>query len=199
VFTLRSPSPERRSHFLARERVAPLTYAEVGASLGWEVGASLGPLEALPDGYHHDHGTMVVGHGDRDFARAVEGIHRFVPLTAAGIDVFPPDAPIEVGTTVGLVMRIGPTHALAACRVVAVVDEPARKGFAYGTLPSHPATGEELFVATRDVNDDVRFDVVAFSKPHDLLTRLGAPVARRVQARAARKYLEGLRDYVSAT
>jgi len=192
VFALRSPSPERRSHFLARERVAPLTYTDVGASLAPSDGA-------LPHGYHHAHGTMVVGHGERDFARAVEGIRRFVPLMAAGIDVFPTDAPIAVGTTVGLVMRVGPAHALAACRIVAVVDEPSRGGFAYGTLPSHPATGEELFVATLEPNDDVRFDVVAFSNPHDLLTRAGAPIARRVQARAARKYLEGLREYVSAT
>ncbi|MFI5053805.1 MAG: DUF1990 family protein [Acidimicrobiia bacterium] len=188
VFSLRAPTEAKRSQVFARERVSPLTYSEVGAT-----------LTELPPGYHHARGTIVVGRGDDAFARARDGIRAWCPLTAAGIEVVPPNAPIEVGTTVGLVIRLGPSYVLAACRVVVVIDEPDRYGFAYGTLPSHPAVGEESFIVARDADTGaVRFDVVAFSRPHDLLTKLGGPVTRRVQARSAQNYLEGMREYVAS-
>ena len=77
-------------------------------------------------------------------------------------------------------------------------DGPVKRfGFAYGTLPSHPEEGEEHFVVTRDGDGAVRFDVVAFSRPHDLLTKLGGPIPRRLQARATEHYLEGMRDFVT--
>jgi len=40
----------------------------------------------------------------------------------------------------------------------------------------------------------VTFTITAFSRPQALLTRLGGPVARMVQARTTRRYLEGLVD-----
>ena len=81
---------------------------------------------------------------------------------------------------------------------VRVVDEPDRYGFAYGTLPAHPEEGEERFVATRDETGAVRFEVAAFSRPHDLLTKLGGPVARAVQRRATQQYLDGMRAWMTA-
>jgi uncharacterized protein (UPF0548 family) len=41
----------------------------------------------------------------------------------------------------------------------------------------------------------VRFDVTVFSRPHELLARIGAPVTRAVQLSVARRYLSGLRAY----
>jgi uncharacterized protein (UPF0548 family) len=38
--------------------------------------------------------------------------------------------------------HLGPIR--VPCRVVYVLDEPERRGFAYGTLPGHPESGEEL-------------------------------------------------------
>ena len=86
---------------------------------------------------------------------------------------------------------------MAACRIVAVVDEPRRFGFAYGTLPLHPESGEEAFLVDRGEDDVVRFRVVAASRPAHPLARLGAPVARRVQRRITAGYLEGLRRAVA--
>jgi uncharacterized protein (UPF0548 family) len=87
---------------------------------------------------------------------------------------------------------------LAACRVVAVVDEPDRFGFAYGTLPLHPESGEEAFLVERGPDDAVRFRVVAVSRPAHPLARLGAPVTRLVQRRVTSRYLEGLRRAIAA-
>jgi len=149
-----------------------------------------------PDGYHHDHASIELGTGDHAWARAKDGIDTWRAPAAAGIRIEPRDAPVTVGTTVAIVTRLGPLTVLAACRIVAVVDEPDRYGFAYGTLPAHPEEGEELFLVTRGGDDTVRFEITAFSRPHDLLTRLGGPVTRRVQHRTTKRYLEGMRDWV---
>jgi hypothetical protein len=74
-----------------------------------------------------------------------------------------------------------------ACRIVYVVDEADRFGFAYGTLPAHAETGEERFTVEWDEQDDaVWYDILAFSLPQQLLARLGYPFARRLQKRFAR-------------
>ncbi len=187
VFVLRSPNAERLSHFLARERTSPLTYPEVGASFEAE----------LPAGYHHVRAGTALGAGDEVWRRACAGIRAWAAHRRAGITVAPADAPIAEGTTVAVITSAGPLHVLAGCRIVRVVDEPDRFGFAYGTLPSHPEEGEEHFVVTRDDDGAVRFEVVAFSRPHDLLTKLGGPIPRRMQARATEQYLEGMRDFVT--
>jgi uncharacterized protein (UPF0548 family) len=187
VFAARRPDAEHLSHFLARQRTAPLTDPEVGATLAG----------SLPDGYHHDRSSIELGGGDEIWARARLGIDQWRAPAAAGISIEPPDAPIAVGTTVAIITRLGPAVVVAACRIVAVVDEPDRYGFAYGTLPAHPEEGEELFLVTRDETGTVRFEITAFSRPHDRLTRLGGPVARRVQQRATRRYLEGMREFVT--
>jgi uncharacterized protein (UPF0548 family) len=185
VFTLRAPDAERLSHFLARQRTAPLTYPEVGATFA----------DDLPAGYHHTRVATDLGTGAPVWDRARAGIREWAAHAAAGIEIAPP-APITEGTTVAVITSVGPLHVLAACRLVRVVDEPDRFGFAYGTLPAHPAEGEERFLVTRDGQGAVRFELVVFSRPHDLLTRLGGPVTRRIQARATQRYLEGMRDRV---
>jgi uncharacterized protein (UPF0548 family) len=186
VFRVRRPDAEHLSHLLARQRTAPLTYPEVGASFDDE----------LPAGYHHVRAGTELGQGDEIWTRACDGIRAWVAHRSAAIRVVPADAPIAEGTTVALITNVGPLQVLAACRIVRVVEEPDRYGFAYGTLPAHPEEGEERFLVTRARDGVVRFDVVAFSRPHDRLTRLGGPIPRHLQARATEQYLGGMRDAV---
>jgi uncharacterized protein (UPF0548 family) len=186
VFRLRRPDDKHLSHFLARERTSPLTYTEVGATFDPQ----------LPAGYHHVRAATELGAGDDTWARAQDGIRTWAAHRGAGMTVVPADAPITEGTTVAVLTSLGPLHVLSACRIIRVVDEPDRFGFAYGTLPSHPEEGEEHFVVTRAPDGGVRFEVVAFSRHHDLLTKLGGPIPRRFQARATQQYLEGMRHHV---
>jgi uncharacterized protein (UPF0548 family) len=81
----------------------------------------------------------------------------------------------------------------ALCRVVYVINEPDRVGFAYGTLPGHAESGEESFVLDRR-EGQVNFTVRAFSKPASRLSRLGGPVTGVVQGAMA----ERGRPFVSA-
>jgi uncharacterized protein (UPF0548 family) len=172
---------------LAASAAASVTYEGTGATLAGD---------GLP-GYRTDRYEVVLGRGAAVLERAGDGLRAWAAHRGAGVRVEPPDAPLTEGTTVVLVTRLGPASVLAACRVVAVVDEPDRFGFAYGTLPLHPESGEEAFLVERGPGDEVRFRVVAASRPASPLARLGAPVARLVQRRVTRGYLEGLRRAVA--
>lgn len=78
------------------------------------------------------------------------------------------------------------------CRVVSVIDEPDRQGFAYGTLPGHPECGEELFVVERHADGSLEFVVTAFSRPASLLARAGGPATRWAQRTMTDRYLTAL-------
>ena len=116
-----------------------------------------------------------------------------------GVAVFPQDATIRTGATV--IVTIGtPRLALAApCRIVAVVDDTDRWGFAYGTLRGHPEQGEEAFEVTMAADETVRFTITAFSRPGDPLVRLSGPLGRRVQVLATKAYLRALARFVDGT
>ncbi len=57
--------------------------------------------------------------------------------------ILPPDVAL-------LSMGIGPLALRSPVRVVQVIDEADRRGFADGTLPGHPESGREAFVLQRD-------------------------------------------------
>ena len=183
MFRLRRPTHEQLDALLRRLRDASFTYPEVGATLDTE----------LPAGYAHDRYTTELD-GDA-FQRASDGLRAWRAHLGAGVGVYPVDAPLRPGTVVIVMARTGPLHALAPCRVVHVIDEPDRFGFAYGTLPGHPERGEEAFIVERAGR--TTFSIVAFSCPADVLARIGDPVARAVQRRVTGAYLEAMRRYTA--
>src|SRR5438045_912864 len=107
------------------------------------------------------------------------GLREWAAHLGAGLLVEPCDPPAE-GRTVAVAAPAGPLTAIAICRIVALVDEPDRFGFAYGTLPGHPERGEEAFVVER-AGQGVLFRIIAFSRRAELLARLGGPVTRAIQ------------------
>lgn len=75
------------------------------------------------------------------------------------------------------------------CRVIYVTDEPERSGFAYGTLPGHPESGEELFLLQCHEDGQIAFTITAFSRAGSLPARLGGPATRWIQKAMTRRYL----------
>jgi uncharacterized protein (UPF0548 family) len=150
-----------------------------------------------PQGYGLARFDTVLGHGAEHFQRARIGLQQWEAHHLAGVRVYPPRAEIRTGTPV--IVTLGtPLVALAApCRIVRVVDEPDRWGFAYGTLRGHPEEGEELFVVSISPDETVRFDITVFSRPGSLLVRLAGPIGRGVQTMASKGYLRGLRRFVA--
>ncbi|HEU5004350.1 MAG TPA: DUF1990 domain-containing protein [Actinomycetota bacterium] len=185
-FGLRPPTPMQLQALLDAQAQQPLSYPDVGATQG-----------ELPAGYHTVDRSIDLGAGAEAFARAQAGIRDWAPQHHAGIRLLPVTPPLTEGQSLVLVFRQFPFHVSAACRVVYLVDEADRFGFGYGTLPHHPEQGEEAFMVERDANGNVRFRIRAFSRPAHLLTKLGSPVSRAVQARVTTRYLEGLQQAVS--
>jgi uncharacterized protein (UPF0548 family) len=77
----------------------------------------------------------------------------------------------------------------APCRVIYTITEPQRRGFAYGTLPGHPESGEEAF--TISLRDDglVVFMITAFSRPATIAARAAGPVGLLIQQHFTQSYL----------
>ncbi len=163
------------------------TYAAQDATLGG----------ALPAGFHHLSDATVLGHGPRDFARASEGLRIWQAHRLPGVRVFPHDAPLRSGTSVVVTLGTDLAAVAAPCRIIAVVEEPGRFGFAYGTLPGHPERGEEAFVVTMSDDGTVSFGVRAFSCPADPVMHLVGPLGRCLQAVTAKGYLRAMRRSMS--
>lgn len=180
-FWLRPPRAGQLRSILAAARDQTPSYQEVGATRG-----------PLPPGYHTVEQAVVLGAGSDVFARAADGIRAWAPQRHAGIGLLPDMPAIAEGETVLLSFRSFPFFVTSTCRIVYVVDEANRFGYGYGTLPHHPEQGEEAFLVEQDAGGTVTFSIRAFSRPAHLLTRLGGPVGRIVQARVTRRYLEGL-------
>jgi len=156
----------------------PLTYPDVGAT-----------ATALPDGYNHVRMSRRIGSGRQRFEQAAEQVMRYGMLRGAGLRVSASAEVARVGSDV--LGRLGPF--VAPCRVVYVIDEPNRRGFAYGSLPGHAVRGEEMFGVRYDPADGAVYsEVVAFSRPATWWSRLGAPALSVVQRLVSRRYLSAV-------
>lgn len=181
------PTPAELEAVLARESTLDLTYPEVGATAG-----------QLPAGYDHGRHRVVLGQGDEVFRLARLGIRQWAAHRSVGLRLVPSRPPLATGTSVLVDAPLGPVHALALTRIVYVVDDEGRFGFAYGTLPTHPEEGEEAFIVTRSPSGEVAFEVVVFCRPRHPLVRLAGPLARAAQRQVARRYLRGMERFVAA-
>lgn len=151
-----------------------------------ESGATAGPL---PQGYRHLHASGVIGHGRGRFEEAAHEVMRWGMLRGAGLRV---DATTEVAAVGSeVIVGIGPVR--APCRVVYVLAEPDRRGFAYGTLPGHAVAGEELFAVRFDPRDEAVYaEVTAFSRYATWWSRLAGPVTSFGQRLISRRYLRAV-------
>ncbi len=168
---------------LAAYLTEPVTYEPVGATAG-----------ELPAGFRHLRRSQVIGLGRERFERAAEQVMTWQVQRGAGLVVTASAARAALGVVVLSALRLGPARVVVPCKVVAVVDEPTAKGFAYGTLPGHAERGEERFTVTLEDDDRVVLHIVAFSRPATWWARLGAPVAARIQRRTTTRYLTALGD-----
>ena len=99
---------------------------------------------------------------------------------------------ITNGMTAVLKIPFGPFTVTAPVRVVYVIDEADRTGFAYGTMKGHPESGEESWVVEYRDDDTVWFTIRAFARPSTWYYRLAWPVLRWQQAKFTKRYLRAL-------
>lgn len=158
-----------------------LTCAEVGATA----------YAAMPVGHHHLEVNRRIGSGRACFATARQDLFDWQVQRRAGLEV-DAEAPITLGQNADLLLRMGLWRVRAPVRVVSVIDEPRKAGFAYATRVGHPESGEELFTVHLGTDGEVTFRIRAFSRPVSLLARLGGPLTLAVQRRITQRYLAAL-------
>lgn len=150
------------------------------------------PREAMtsgsqPEGYRLLHRTRVLPNAD--FAACADALLHWKVHAGAGLHVAASSLEVAVGEVVVLTLGFGRIGLPAPCRVLAVVDEPTRRGFTYGTLSGHPEAGEESFMLERRGDGSVEFTVEAISRPASLLAKVGGPFTRRIQSATTNRYL----------
>jgi uncharacterized protein (UPF0548 family) len=160
-----------------------------------EVGATESAV--LPPGYRHDRHHRQLG-DSQVFDRAATGLRHWVAHEAAGIHIFPRDQPVSLGATILVVISLGPAQMVAPCRIVRVIDELDKFGFAFGSLPGHPERGEEAFVVERRTNGTF-FNIIAFSRSADPLVRLAGPIGRAIQLAITRRCVSALARYAQSS
>jgi uncharacterized protein (UPF0548 family) len=179
MLLLRKPAPDKVRAFLAAQSQLAFTYSAVGAT-------AAGP----PPGFVVDRTRIKLGEGPGTFAAGSAALERWEHFHLGWVEAWPSNTPLQPGQVVAVIARIFRLWWLNACRIVYVVDEEGpikRFGFAYGTLPEHAESGEERFTVVWHKDDGaVWYEIVAFSRPQQLLARLGYPLARRLQKRFAR-------------
>jgi uncharacterized protein (UPF0548 family) len=176
MFTLTKPSQAAIEAFLLRAKDQSFSYPEIGSTRG-----------QMPSGYTIDHNRIALGTGKETFDRAASAIRSWTMFNVGWARLLPPGTPIEVGNTVTVVFKHFGFWSKNACRIVYVIEEERRFGFAYGTLQQHAECGEERFsVEWNPADDSVAYDILAFSRPRQWQARLANPLARVLQRRFVR-------------
>lgn len=184
MFSLTKPKPSTIEIFLEKQRRESPTYAEVGLSKS---------ADKAPRGYRLDHYRSQLGEGEEVYAHAVKALYDWTMYRGRSTEIHPPDEPVARGATIAILAHHLGFWSLNSARIVYKLDEltPVRRcGFALGTLSEHAAKGEERYTVELHGDGSVWFEVLAYSRPNNVLAWLGYPFTRRVQ----RGFIENAQD-----
>jgi uncharacterized protein (UPF0548 family) len=188
----------------------PVTYGAIGATQAADL------LKHPPEGFRATESRRRIGHGEQRWHFAWLQTMSWGIKKRSGFRVRPADAPMGVldgepeyapdgsqlvrpGDSAMLSLGWGRLSIHEPVRVLYVVDEPRRRGFAYGTLAGHPLQGEELFTVERRDDDSVWVAIRSFSRPSSRLWWALYPAVRLAQALFTRRYLRALAGPMDST
>jgi uncharacterized protein (UPF0548 family) len=178
MFLLTKPSAQQIKHFISGLAHSNYSYRDVGAT-----------ASGVPPSYAVDHNRVRLGSGASTWSRAVNAIKSWQMFEIGWVRLCWSDVRIRRGCDVAILVQHFGFYSLNGARIVYVVEDDGptkRFGFAYGTLDDHAESGEERFVVEWDQrDDDVSYDLLAFSKPAKLLSRIAFPLSRMLQKRFA--------------
>ena len=171
MFLLTKPDRSAVQRFLDDRENDQFSYPEIGAT-----------ESEVPSGYNIDHNRVKLGVGTEVFEYAKTAIRKWKMFDLGWVELISTETPIEIGQSVAILVSHFGFYSLNAARIVYVIDEPERFGFAYGTLTEHGEIGEERFsVEYHSDSGAVWYDILAFSRPASFLAKIGYPIARSLQ------------------
>ncbi|MFJ5862359.1 DUF1990 family protein [Pseudarthrobacter sp. NPDC092439] len=152
----------------------------------------------VPEGYRSVVREEYLGEGRDVYLRVAHGILGWQLQRLAGLRVRADAAVAHPGARVVSGFGAGPFRLDAPCEVVwvrrpTVAAGAQSAGFGYGTLPGHPARGEESFEVAIDAAGRVVLKITAFSRPANWFYAAGALAYRAAQRYVTSRYIEGAR------
>lgn len=169
-----------------------LTYGAVGATLPDDA-------QPTPTGYREYAATVRIGHGAQRWQFASTAVLRWSVKTRSGFTVVAGNAQdaggdprVILDQRYWLIARLGPFHVKEPIQVIAVINEPDRTGFAYGTLSGHPVSGEEAFLVEWHSDDTVWLTIRSITTPTTGPWHLAWPAVALAQRLYRRRYLRAL-------
>ena len=190
MFLIAEPNNQTVEEFLERQRNAPFSYMEIGATRD----------SAAPHDYTIDHNRVQIGTGCDCFKRATRAVRSWKMFDLTWTKIRRANTPIETGETVAILINHFGFWSLNAARIVYVFEESVaieKYGFAYGTLVEHGERGEERFsVEYHEADQTVWYDLYAFSQPNNFWAKIGYPFSRYLQKQFAIESKEAMRRAV---
>lgn len=139
-------------------------------------------------GYKFDCHRIKLGKGQRVYKAAIKALQAWQQFNLGWVEIANNGAPIKPGTTAIIVVSMKLFWVMCACKIVYLLEDQHKFGFAYGTLEGHPESGEELFLVEFNPEDEsVWYEIRAFSKPGLILVSLVYPFTRGMQKKFARE------------
>jgi uncharacterized protein (UPF0548 family) len=176
MFVRRKPSNDHINAFISAQQDSDFSYSPLEITRGTST-----------SGYTVDHNRVLLGSGVETFSKAVTAVKQWKMFDFDWVHLCWDHTPVEPGATVAVVVEHLGFWSMNACRIVYVIDEQWRYGFAYGTLAEHAERGEERFMVEWNRDDDtVWYDLFAVSKP-GLIARFAYPYVRSLQKRFAQE------------
>jgi uncharacterized protein (UPF0548 family) len=173
---------------------ADLTYHPAGATHPADP-----QWRTAPPDFRRFERTIPIGHGPEFWNGVSLEVLRWAVKRRSGFRVTPTGRVTE-GARYRITAGWGPIRVHELVRVVEVVDLPDRCGFAYGTLPGHPVSGEEAFIVHRDPDGTVHLTLRSLTRPAPTGPwRWAFPILRLAQSFYRRRYLNVLVDNPSAS
>lgn len=179
------PKKHPLARFYQRLHAETFTYRFIGGSLADH-----------PTGYDTDDNKVLLGEGLAVFRQAADLLQQWKMFPFGWTEIYYPHSKPIKGNPVALRIKLLGKWWYFGSKIVYVLEEPNRVGFAYGTLQSHLERGEELFVIEKGERDQIHYRIRAFSKPDKWYVWLTYPFARAMQRRFVRESLQQMRTLI---
>lgn len=149
-----------------------------------------------PSGFSAYERTVRIGQGDDDWKRLSDAVMHWEVTNHAGLTIKAVrrfTGQVRDAENYTFTARMGPLRLHEPVRVVAVVDEADRRGFAYGTQHGHPVAAEEAFIAHRDASGVVWLTVRSLMRRAPGVWGAAYPLVIPFRGVYRRRYLRALR------
>ncbi|KRA32827.1 MULTISPECIES: DUF1990 family protein [unclassified Nocardioides] len=151
---------------------------------------------SAPEGYRRHEQTTRLGDGEQLWTEASTAVMQWSVKTRSGFAVLSEpgeDLRVRQGQDRTLVASLGLLKLWEPVTVVAIIDEPNRCGFAYGTRDGHPVSGEEAFIVHRTPDGAVWLTLRSLTRPAKGTWRFAFPAALVAQRWYRFRYARSLR------